>query len=147
MMETFTTENHNQNLEFANSVREDRLQESLMKFFSTISATREIPWDLMDISVNIVDPEIDIKIMQDQQFKEILVNVVKKIKKYFHKKGMGYEMKILVWRDAEVDDWTENMIKVKTNYQDPDDRMKIWWDIQNLLNKKEKKTVTVLLED
>ena len=49
MMETFTTENHNQNLEFANSVREDRLQESLMKFYSTISATREIPWDLMDI--------------------------------------------------------------------------------------------------
>lgn len=149
MMKTLSTKNYdyNQNFSFANMITKDILKESFFKPSLTISAAEIFPLDLMDISVDIMDHEIITKIMQDLQFRKILVNVINKIKKYFHKKEKWYEIKILIWRDAEVEDWTENMIKVKAAYQNADDRMRIWWDIQNLLTEKEKKTITVLLED
>jgi len=150
MGEIFTTENRSQNLEFADSlVREDisRLKEILIKPVSTTSTTEEVPWDLMDILVDVTDPEINKKLSQDPEFKKRLAGIVKKIKKYFHNKEKSYEIKVFVWHDAEDNEWVENMIKVKTPYKDPDEHMKIWWDLQNLLSNREKEIITVLLED
>lgn len=75
-----------------------------------------------------LDEALKDKVEKDENLRMILVSAIPQISTYLNKSGKRYRLRAQIWRDIEVD-WVENVITLEVEYENHEEKMKIWKDL------------------
>lgn len=76
-----------------------------------------------------LDDALKEKVEEDEYLRMNLVSAIPQISTYLNKNVKRYRLKAQVWRDIELEDWEENVITLEVEYEDHEEKMKIWKDL------------------
>ena len=76
-----------------------------------------------------LDEALKAKVEKDENLRMILVSAIPQISTYLNKSGKRYRLRAQIWRDIEVEDWVENVIILEVEYEDHEEKMKIWKEL------------------
>ncbi len=91
-----------------------------------------------------VDDKLKEKIFKDVYLSKVLIQSMVKIKKYLDKLNKDYQLKAILWHDFEDSNWEENVISVKIDYKNNNEKRKIWDIINKIVEENEDKGIIFL---
>lgn len=76
-----------------------------------------------------LDEALKAKVEKDENLRMILVSAIPQISTDLNKSGKRYRLRAQIWRDRELEDWEENVITLEVEYENHEEKMKIWKDL------------------
>jgi hypothetical protein len=76
-----------------------------------------------------LDEALKDKVEKDENLRMILVSTIPQISTYLNKNVKRYRLWAQIWRDIELEDWEENVIILEVEYENHEEKMKIWKDL------------------
>lgn len=76
-----------------------------------------------------LDDALEEKAERDENLKMILISAIPQIFTYLNKVGKRYRLQAKIWTDIEVEDWEENVITIEVEYENREEKMKIWKEV------------------
>lgn len=93
-----------------------------------------------------IDDKLKFKISEDQYLGRILLNSLVGIKKYLEKTKKRYELNASIWNDIENKNWEENIISIRIEYYNNEEKRKVWNEIDRIVRKYDKKRFSIITE-
>jgi len=87
----------------------------------------------------VTSSELHKRLESDEYLQEVYKYFVEEIEVILGTREQEYEIKGYVWKDQEMTNWDENVIEIRTEFQDFEEKEKLWQILGNKLETIQKK--------